>query len=564
MSTRRSTFIHKMKFSLRYRLMAAMLFCILPIGIISCILFGMLWSRTEQEIHRNNQGRLEEAMSYWERDSNTVDRAIEYFVSLYLSELNYENLSWSDVTRYNMFSMLEQILPEADHNGMVALLDKGGGKILAQMRDGNASAQRMTQQVSEFTRRIQSEESMPDNTWQNIGGQYYLLKRYDYRNGSVLFALDVGNSIWERVSSFREAGTKVYVSDGGTVLELTEDGPVKTDTRWEETSASGFTRSVLSWSSQSLPIGVCIVNDTGILAMLPWESWVLLVMVLACLGMAFLLPRLIRLEVLEPADKLRRAMEEIQAEHLDFRLEDTCYRNSEDMQYLFDTFDEMADKIQESQEKDKKMYQAEMDNLRLQVNPHMLLNSLNTIYSLAQMKKFEAIQEYSLHLVDYFRYALRRNDNLVTVDQELEFIKTYMEIQKIRYPGLLAFVYTIGDGCGEAKVPPLLIQNFVENSVKYAVKPGKVTEILLVINRRDRRLEISVKDTGGGMKPEVLECLRTGKAFVDAMGQKHIGIWNCRRRIEVFYNEEPKIRITSGAGGTRVSLDVPFWTEVTQ
>lgn len=219
----------------------------------------------------------------------------------------------------------------------------------------------------------------------------------------------------------------------------------------------------------------------------------------------------------------------------------------------------MADKIQESQEKDKKMYQAEMDNLRLQVNPHMLLNSLNTIYSLAQMKKFEAIQEYALHLVDYFRYALRRNDNLVTVEQELEFIKTYMEIQKIRYPGLLSFVYAIGAGCEEARVPPLLIQNFVENSVKYAVKPGKVTEILLNINRREDRLEISVADTGAGIKPEVLGCLRQGEPFVDAMGQKHIGIWNCRRRIEVFYNEQPHIGITSGEGGTQIFLDVPFW-----
>ena len=202
-----------------------------------------------------------------------------------------------------------------------------------------------------------------------------------------------------------------------------------------------------------------------------------------------------------------------------------------------------------------------MDNLRLQVNPHMLLNSLNTIYSLAQMKKFEAIQEYALHLVDYFRYALRRNDNLVTVEQELDFIKTYIEIQKIRYPGLLSFVYSIGKECEEARVPPLLIQNFVENSVKYAVKPGQVTEILLNVNRRDDRLEISVTDTGTGMKPEILEALRTGEPFVDAMGQKHIGIWNCRRRIEVFYNETPNISIISGQGGTQIFLDVPYKTE---
>ena len=97
--------------------------------------------------------------------------------------------------------------------------------------------------------------------------------------------------------------------------------------------------------------------------------------------------------------------------------------------------------------------------------------------------------------------------------------------------------------------------------MKYAVKPGQVTEILLNVNRRDDRLEISVTDTGTGMKPEILEALRTGEPFVDAMGQKHIGIWNCRRRIEVFYNEAPNISIVSGQGGTQIFLDVPYQTE---
>ena len=255
-------------------------------------------------------------------------------------------------------------------------------------------------------------------------------------------------------------------------------------------------------------------------------------------------------------------MHQIQQGNLEYRLEDTHYRNSDDMQYLFDTFDEMADEIEASSRKDKKMYQAELDNLRLQVNPHMLLNSLNTIYSLAQMKKYEVIQEYALHLVDYFRYALRRNDNLVTLRQELEVVRTYIEIQKIRYPGALSFVYTIEMECGDALVPPLLIQNFIENCVKYAVKPGRITEILLNVRRLGNRMEITVTDTGSGMKTEVLEQLRAGDPYIDSLGQKHIGIWNCRRRIEVFYHEQARIEIESGANGTQVQVNVPFITEV--
>lgn len=556
-------FLHKMQYNLRYRLMTALLVCILPIGLISCILFVIQLNRTEQEIYDSNQARLEEAMAYWEQDSILIDWIMEYFISQYGSELNYENFRWSDVTRYNMFFELEEILPKAGHNGMVALVDNQTGQVLAQIRDANASDARKDSQVRAFTSWIEKKEQLPDLSWLEVGGQYYLLKRYDYRNGSIYFALDVVNSIWERVEPLRSTDTTIYVADGSSILELTDSGALQTHLTWEE-CLSVSPHSTLFWESKELPIAVCMIEKTGFFERLPWEIWVLLLVVLGCLGNAFHLPRLIRLEVLEPTGKLRDAMQQIQSNHLDFRMKDTCPRNSEDTQYLFDTFDQMADEIEASREKDKKMYQAEMDNLRLQVNPHMLLNSLNTIYSLAQMKKFEAIQEYALHLVDYFRYALRRNDNLVRVAQELQFIKTYIEIQKIRYPGALVYVYAVDPECEKALVPPLLIQNFVENAVKYAVKPGKVTEILLNVKLVEDRLHISVTDTGAGMKPEIQQRLASGEVFVDAMGQKHIGVWNCRRRIEVFYNETPRINILSGSGGTQIYLDVPYWTEVRQ
>lgn len=559
-----SSFRHKLRKDLRYRLMTAMLVSILPIAAISCILLSIVWNRAEQEIHQNQQARLDEAMSYWERDSRTVDRAMSYFASQFLPELNNENLNWDEITRYNMFSLLCQVLPEADHNGIVALHDLRQDKVMAQTRTDSQDAALIDRQVRDFTEQIQSGKSLQNDTWQMIAGKYYLIERFSYHNAVAYFALDVGDSILERTVPLRDADTVVYVADGDRIIRLSKENAVETDLTWESCTRSTLRHSCLFWRSEELPIAVCLVNDSTIFERLPVECWVLLLVVLACLGNAMHLPRLIRLDVLDPGKKLRNAMREIQMDHLDFRLKDNFYRNSENMQYLFDTFDEMADKIEASREKDKKIYQAEIDNLRLQVNPHMLLNSLNTIYSLAQMKKFEAIQEYALHLVDYFRYALRRNDNLVTVGQELEFIKTYMEIQKIRYPGLLSFVYAISPECQTAMVPPLLIQNFVENSVKYAVKPGRVTEILLNVNHQDNRLQISVTDTGTGMKPEILEALRSGEPFVDVMGQKHIGIWNCRRRIEVFYNETPNISIISGQGGTQVFLDIPYQTEVCQ
>lgn len=561
MAVKKHSFGYKMRYDLTYRLMTAIFVFILPVCIIGCILLGIVWNRTKREMQDIKQERLEDAMSYWERDCSAVDNAMEYFVSMFLEELNYDHSNFGPTVPYRMLAELEGVLTSADHSGLVALRDNHTGQILAQMQDPVADAALMDRQVQQFTAQL-ADDHMIDASWQEIGGHHYLFKRFDYRNNSVFFALNIEDSLRARTAFIQDDHRRIYVTDGSRVLELTDDGLVPMALVWENCVNAGFGRTSIEWQSESVPIAVCIVEEQSIVERVPVGTWVLLILFLISIINAGRIWRIIRLEVLVPARKLSDAMHQVQSGNLQYRLEDTNYRNSDDMQYLFDSFDEMADEIEVSQEKDKKMYQAEMDNLRLQVNPHMLLNSLNTIYSLAQMKKFEDIQEYSLHLVDYFRYALRRNDNLVSLKQELEVVRTYIDIQKIRYPGAISFVYTISEDCAEAQVPPLLIQNFIENCVKYAVKPGKITEILLDIRHVGDRMEIAVTDTGAGMKPEILEQLRTGAPYVDALGHKHIGIWNCRRRIEVFYNEEPRIEIVSGSKGTQISLDIPFMTEV--
>ena len=554
-------FMYKMRYNLTYRLMTAVLVCILPVCIIGCVLLGVVWNRGRQEVQQMEQAWLTDVMAYWERDCSAIDSTMEYFVSMFIEELNYDSSQLSPVVPYKMFTELERVLVGADHNGLVALRDNHSGQILARMRDPNADGVTIDSQVKAFEARV-AQDDMTDSSWQMLDGRLYLVKRFDYRNNSVFFALDIENSILERTAFVWDNSTQIFVTDGAAVMELFGHGLTQTRMSWAECTQSGFSRTASTWHSQKLPIAVCLVKEQSILEMVPAETWLLLVLFVFCVANVATIWRIIRLEVLMPARKLSDAMQQIQRGNIQFRLEDTHYRNSDDMQYLFDTFDEMAGEIEASSRKDKLMYQAEMDNLRLQVNPHMLLNSLNTIYSLAQMKKYDVIQEYALHLVDYFRYALRRNDNLVTLQQELEVVQTYIDIQKIRYPGALSFVYTIDTVCDNALVPPLLIQNFVENCVKYAVKPGKITEILLNVRHKENRMEIRITDTGSGMKPEVLEHLRDGTPYVDQLGHKHIGIWNCRRRIEVFYNEAPQIEILSGNDGTQVLLNVPFITEV--
>ncbi len=152
------------------------------------------------------------------------------------------------------------------------------------------------------------------------------------------------------------------------------------------------------------------------------------------------------------------------------------------------------------------------------------------IYSLAQSKNYPVILEYVRRLADYFRYALRQNGDLVPLAAEMSFVQNYLEVQKIRFPDAFTVSYAIDEGLEDALTPPLLIQNFVENSIKHGLKLGDVTEVAIEVRRQGDAMVITVSDTGSGIAPEILEKLTNGEIIENKTGRR-IGVWNCRRRL---------------------------------
>ena len=268
--------------------------------------------------------------------------------------------------------------------------------------------------------------------------------------------------------------------------------------------------------------------------------------------------RRLKQDILDPLEVLEAATQQF-GEDRSYRIPAHTERVAEDFRDLFENFNRMAAEVQASHEKDIRLLETEMENLRLQINPHMLLNSYNTIYALAQSKNYPVIQDYALCLVDYFRYVLRRGQQLSTVRQELDFVENFIRIQRIRFPGRFSYVYQAEEDCLDARIPPLLIENFVENAVKYALNPREAIEIVVSVRREEDTLRIAITDTGSGIRPEVLEKLKAREPYIDENGQRHIGIYNCLRRIELFYGEEGSVHFSSGEGmGTQIYLAVPF------
>ncbi|MBQ9252943.1 MAG: histidine kinase [Clostridia bacterium] len=387
-----------------------------------------------------------------------------------------------------------------------------------------------------------------------------------YENGAIDpldgFPSQVANDLSALVNSVQEEfHGEMYVSrDGQEAWRVFPNGiTIPVEESYESLSRSGH---FFSWQDNDNRFqAMAVFHYDFSLSMLPVPFWIGIILSLLTALFCPILYKRLKLDILDPLSTLDTALEGVKNDR-SYRIPPQPGRNSDEFLHLFEEFNIMAQEVQASYEKDVKMLETEMDNLRLQVNPHMLLNSYNMIYALAESKNYAVIQDYTLCLVDYFRYVLRRGQNLVSVQQELEFVDNFIRIQRIRFPGRFSYVYQAEDDAMQAMIPPLLIENFVENAIKYALDPTRPIEIVVTARTEEEegesKLHIAISDTGSGIRPEVLEKLKAREPYVDEAGQKHIGIWNCVRRIELFYGEEGEIHFSSGMDqGTQIYLIIP-------
>lgn len=275
---------------------------------------------------------------------------------------------------------------------------------------------------------------------------------------------------------------------------------------------------------------------------------------------------ILRQVIIKPLKMLDDSMKQIESDQLEYRIKNQS--KVREFNHLYNAFNSMTDRIKdltiETYEKDIENLEIESTNLRLQMNPHMILNSLNMIYSLAQSKNVELIKVFSIHLVEYFRYVLGKNEILVPLSREINFVKSYLEIQKIRFPNSFVAVYDVEDELRDKLVPPLIIQNFVENTIKYGLKMGSEIEILIIAKSDGEHMSVAVCDTGNGMEAETLQLLREGQQIENKTGT-HIGIWNSRRRLNRIFGNRGTMTITSALNeGTQVWMEIPLAEQITE
>lgn len=308
---------------------------------------------------------------------------------------------------------------------------------------------------------------------------------------------------------------------------------------------------------------------TGFWGNMPVGSRVIFILSLAALLLTPLIVFWLYLRIVRPLQVLDMAMCRISSGDTGYRIrrsesQERRYakkQHENEFDRLITQFNQMLDALEMLE---KSLVDNHLQHVRTklsyvsrQIRPHFILNALNLMYTY-EPEEHEQVRKMLRYLSEYFRYIVNLQQDLVELEKEFVHTRRYLDIQRERYPGQLSFAVEWEAKVSGCLIPPLIIQTFVENSIKYCMRSKKVLYIYVMAKQENEMLSISIGDSGGGV-PETLlasihDFLRTRVPGED-LG---IGIQNAVERLDMIYDQRVDIWMDNAEGGWQVDLKLPL------
>jgi two-component system, sensor histidine kinase YesM len=213
----------------------------------------------------------------------------------------------------------------------------------------------------------------------------------------------------------------------------------------------------------------------------------------------------------------------------------------------------------------KILKKAEMRALQSQINPHFLYNTLDTIIWMAEAKKTDQIVEVVSALSSFFRISLSKGQDWITIAEEIERVKSYLIIQKIRYRDIMDFKIEVDESVSDNTVLKLILQPLVENAIYHGIKNKRQGGTIIIRARPNNADEIlfEVEDNGIGFAPDKLAQIHAELA--DNSGEikqeSGFGLGNVNHRLKLYYGMQYGLSVKSiYLSGTSVTFIIPART----
>lgn len=438
----------------------------------------------------------------------------------------------------------------------IEFLYSGYLKISMIARRGTSSFDQMQRQnaiVQDLVQRIE-QDSIAEylGTWQvcSLEGDSYLVYCYSNGDAYVGILLDTKN-ILTLPDSLSTSSEVTLWQNGEIIASLhTNKEPCK-----EMISAA--------IGNTGITIRIC-AEDTG-----KWEfqrSWpALFIMLFVCvIATLLVLYYFTSARIVNPIHNIVDKLKQVGDGDRSTRIETEGML--EELASIGQAINHTLDQIDRLQEKEQDAIRQEqmsrLRNLQMQINPHFLGNCLNMLNNASLCGDAGQVFALTSHLSGYFRCMGQMEQNFITLENELQFTRDFLEIQKIRFPGQFSYQIYAPAFLKQISIPPSVIKSFAENSVQYSRRAGKEVLLEIEVSLRDDAqppvLDISIQDNGPGFRADVLALLREDSdPFFD--GRMHIGITNVKKRLQILYGNRSNLSIgNSEGGGAWVKMQIPL------
>jgi len=269
----------------------------------------------------------------------------------------------------------------------------------------------------------------------------------------------------------------------------------------------------------------------------------------------------IPLSITQPIRQLSEVTDQVTKGNLAVRSD---VRTGAEVSMLSDSLNTMIDKINELLEQvtkeQRRLRKAEFELLQSQINPHFLYNTLDAIVWLAESGEQKKVVSMVGSLSEFFRTSLNQGKDIISIREELQHVRSYLEIQQIRYQDILKYEIHVPEELQKYLIPKITIQPLVENALYHGIKNKRGFGSIVISGKEEKDfLVLEIIDNGIGMSEERLRQVEEGIWHKVPTEKDIYGLYNVNERIRLNFGEKFGISIESVYGeGTVVSVRLPY------
>lgn len=288
-----------------------------------------------------------------------------------------------------------------------------------------------------------------------------------------------------------------------------------------------------------------------------------IILAIAMLCLTFILSAIIPKSITKPIRYLGHITEQVSKGDLSIR---SKILYGAEVKNLSNSLNIMIQKISDLFEtvkmEQKKLREAELELLQIQINPHFLYNTLDTIVWLAEGGNQKEVVNMVEALSDFFRSSLNQGNDIITIEQETFHLACYFKIQQVRYQDILEYEVNIPPEMWYFLIPKITLQPLVENALYHGIKNKRRKGKITVTGRiQDKTCILAVEDNGIGMEEKQLNEVLKGITEEKNSKENFFGLFNVNERIQLKFGDKYGIRIFSQyEKGTRVEVHLPCST----